>query len=126
MAAEANEDHPFDVAKDNDTEVNRMLADTDGAIASMQYTGTIGYHIHVAEGETHPEYLWKIALLEALDTAMFDMMHVGADDVPEARRQVERELKESFDPFTAEFVADEFEDNLRGLIETQREFADEE
>lgn len=112
-------DNPFDVATDNDKLVNRLLADTDGSICTMEYDGTIGYHIYVATGETDPEFLWKVALLQALDETVFEMMYVDADETREARRQIERQLRDSLDPHTAEYVADRFEDKLASLIETQ-------
>lgn len=118
------DDHPFDVATETDKRVNRMLADTDGAICSMEYTGTIGYHINVATGETDPEYLWKIALLQALDDTVFERMYVDAEDPRDARDQLERQLGESFDPFVAEQLAEDFEENLAELIEVQSEEAD--
>lgn len=112
-------EHPFDAATDNDERINEMLAETGGKIAAMEYTGTIGYHIHVAEGETDPEYLWKIALLQALDESVFEMMYVDADSATEARNQIESELERSFDSMTAGYVADVFEEKLAELIRTQ-------
>lgn len=118
MAAET-EEHPFDVAKEANNRVNEMLADTDGAICSMELTGPIGYHINVASGETDPEYLWKIAFLQALNTAGLEMAHVDADTPDRAREQLSRTLREMFDPMTADYIGDEFEDNLRSLIDSQ-------
>lgn len=122
MAAES-EEHPFDVAKDANSRVNEMLADTDGAIASMELTGAIGYHINVATGETDPEYLWKIAFLQALNTAGLEMAHVNADTPERAREQLSRTLREMFDPMTADYIGEEFENNLRRLIESQENIA---
>lgn len=117
-------ENAFDVATEGDNRVNRMLADTDGSICKMGYNGTIGYHIYVAEGETDPEYLWKIALLQALDETVFEMMYVDAEDPAEATRQVRQELVRSLDPLTAETVAEQFEDNLTSLIEAQETVAE--
>ena len=117
--------HPFDVATESDNRVNKMLAETDGAICSMEYAGAIGYHINVAEGETEPEYLWKIALLQALDETVFEMMFVDAEEPTDARFQIERELREYFDHHTSEYVADLFEEKLADLIEVQKEAAEE-
>lgn len=113
--------HPFDEARDANNRVNEMLADTDGAIAEMGFSGPIGYHINVAKGETAPEYLWRVALFQALEETAFEMAHVDADTVEGARRQLDRTLEDAFDPFTAEHVGDRFEENLRGLIESQEE-----
>jgi hypothetical protein len=113
----------FDVATESDRQVNELLAGTDGKICTMEYAGAIGYHINVARGETDPEFLWKIALLQALDETVFEMMYVDETHPEDARRQVERELERSFDPFTAERVAEVFEEKLTDLIETQAERA---
>lgn len=118
---ETDERHPFEVARENDKRVNRMLSDTDGAVAVMEYTGAIGYHIHIATGETEPEYIWKVALLQALDDVVFEMAYVDADTPVEAREQLEWDLKDAFQPLVAEAVADEFESNLSELIETQED-----
>lgn len=118
--------HPFDVATDGVEEVNEMLAETDCAIAEMAFDGAIGYHEYVAKGESHPEYLWKTALLQALDETVFEMMYVDNEDPRDARMQVEHELGEYFDSFTAEFVADQFEDNLNSLIDAQESRAADE
>lgn len=118
-------EHPLDVARDAVKDVNSMLADTDGKIAAMAFNGAAGYHQYVAKGETDPEYLWRIALLQALDDTIFEMMHVDGDSPAEARRQMERQLKNEFPAFTAEYIADEFESNLEDIIEVQ-ENADQE
>lgn len=117
--------HPFDVATEDDKKVNEMLAETDGAICAMEYTGTIGYHINVAKGEVDPEYLWKVVLLQALDESVFEMMYVDAKDPRDARAQLERDLDEYFDARTAEHVAELFEEKLTGLIEVQEKKAAE-
>lgn len=123
--ATADDDHPFDVATEDDKRVNQMLAETDGAICSMQYNGPIGYHINIAKGETSPEYLWKVALLQALDETVFEMMYVDEERPADARRQIERDLEEYFDPFTAEHVAELFEEKLENLIQSQEDLAEE-
>lgn len=123
QASNSDDPSPFDIARENDQRVNEMLAETDGAIASMQYQGTIGYHIHVARGESDPEYLWKIALLEALDEAVFQQAYVDAEDPTGARRQIERALSDAFNPMTADYLAEQFEEKLRDLMETQQEHA---
>lgn len=120
-----NATHPLDVARDANKRINNSLADTGGAIATMAINGALGYHINVATGETAPEYLWRVALYQALDETAFEMAHVDADDVEGARRQLDRTLEETFDHWTAEHVGDRFEENLRGLIEAQEEIADE-
>lgn len=119
MADPEQQEHPLDVARDAVDEVNEMLADTDGKIASMAFDGAVGYHHYVATGETDPEYLWKIALLQAMDSSVFEMMHVDADSPAEARRQMERQLRDHLDSHSAEYVADEFERHLESLIEVQ-------
>lgn len=116
-----SEQHPFDIARDANQRVNDGLADTDGAIASMELTGAIGYHINIATGTTNPEYLWKVAFLQALDTAGLEMAHVDADTPEGAGDQLSRTLSEMFDPMTADYIREEFEDNLRQLIDTQAE-----
>ena len=120
-----SEEHPFDAATSNVKEVNQMLADTDGALAEMSFDGAVGYHEYVATGESHPEYLWKTALLQALDETVFEMMHVGDEDPRDARMEVQRALERHFDAFTAETIADNFEDNLRNLIDVQESRGDE-
>ena len=123
--ATSHDEHPLDVASEENNRVNDMLADTDGAICEMSFNGAIGYHVNIATGETDPEYLWKVALLQALDESVFEMMYVDADEPDEARRQVERELGEYFDRHTTEYVGEQFEGNLRSLIETQQQNADD-
>jgi hypothetical protein len=118
---QSDDEHPFDVAKANNERVNEMLADTDGKIAAMEHSGAIGYHINVAKGETDPEYLWKIALLQALDDTVFEMLFVDSQNPSDARSQLEAQLTDSFDPFTAEAVADRFEQELESLIEVQND-----
>lgn len=117
--------HPFDVATEDDKKVNEMLAETDGAICAMEYTGTIGYHINLAKGEVDPEYLWKVALLQALDESVFEMMYVDEKDPREARVQLMWDLEEYFDSRTAERVGDLFEEKLTSLIEVQEKKAAE-
>ena len=111
----------FQTARENDEQVNEMLADTGGRIAMMQYDGAIGYHIHVATGETDPEYLWKVALLQALDEMAFETLYVDEDTPALARDQVESQLREMFPMFQAEQIAAAFEDNLSDLIDVQEE-----
>jgi len=41
-------DSAFDLATDSDTEVNKLLAETGGKIAAMEYSGAVGYHVHAA------------------------------------------------------------------------------
>ena len=131
MSTEANdndettEEHPFDMAKRTCEDVNERLAETDGAISAMGLSGAIGYHHFVATGESHPEYLAKVALLEALDETIFEMLYVDEAHPNDARHQVERELKRSMDPYTAETVADRFEEKLTDLIEVQENRAGE-
>lgn len=120
-----SQEHPFDAATSNVEEVNEMLADTDGTIAQMSFDGALGYHNYIATGESHPEYLWKTALLQALDETVFEMMYVDDEDPRDARMQVQLELERHFDAFTAENVADNFEEKLNHLIEVQESTADE-
>jgi len=120
-----SQEHPFDAATSNVEEVNEMLADTDGTIAQMSFDGAVGYHNYVATGEAHPDYLWKTALLQALDETVFEMMYVVSEDSRDARMEVQRELERHFDAFTAETIADNFEEKLEHLIEVQESRADE-
>lgn len=113
------EQHPFDIATEAVRDVNDRLADTDGAICEMQFDGAVGYHNYIADGVADPEYLWRTALLQALDETIFEMMHVDDSTASGARAQVERQLEGSLDPFTAEAVAETFEDRLESLIEVQ-------
>lgn len=119
--ARSQDQSAFDVARESDERVNEMLAETDGAIASMAYDGEIGYHIHVAKGETSPEYLWKVALFQAFDDMALEMTYVDADTPEEARWQLEDTLQDTFSPFVADAVADEFESNLEQLMDVQRD-----
>lgn len=121
-----SDEHPFDIATENVKEVNAMLADTDGAIAAMSFDGAVGYHHYVAAGETDPEYLWRTAFLKALDDTVLEMAYVDADHPEDARHQLERHLGDYFDPLTAEYVADEFEQNLKRLQESHQEIQEEE
>lgn len=123
MSDDGDGANAFDVATANDQCVNEMLADTDGSVCTMEYTGAIGYHIHVASGESDPEYLWKIALLQALDDALFGEIHVDEANPSDARDQLERQIEGRLDPFTADFIANEFESNLTDLITVQEERA---
>lgn len=121
----ADQRNAFDEAREANERVNDLLADTDGAIAAMELAGAIGYHVNVATGETDPEYLWKIALLEALDETVLEMAYVDAPTPSEAREQLSRDLRRSFDPATADHVLDVFEDKLASLVESQEEIAAE-
>jgi hypothetical protein len=90
----------------------------------MSFSGAVGYHVHVATGETSTDYLTRTALLQALDDVLFERLGVHDDPDPsDARATVERQLREVLDlaPHTAELVADEYESNLRSLRETQAE-----
>lgn len=117
--------HPFDIATETDEQVNEMLAATDGSICAMEYDGAIGYHINVAKGETDPEYLWKIALLQALDETVFEMVYVDEEEPREARIELQHQISQSFDPMTAEHVSEVFEEKLTDLIEVQEGRDDE-
>ena len=117
--SDSQQPNAFDYATATNGEVNELLAQTNGRIATMEFAGAIGYHINVAVGESDPEYLWKIALLQALDESLMEMMHVDADETNEARRQIKRELENWMDPLSAERVADLFERKLSELIEVQ-------
>ncbi|RYJ13295.1 hypothetical protein ELS19_04480 [Halogeometricum borinquense] len=117
--SDSTTDHPFDVATETDKQVNQMLAETDGRICTMEFSGAIGYHLNVATGESDPEYLWKLALLQAFDETVFEMMHVDAKDAATAREQIETQLEDSFRPLAVESVADVFEEKLADLVETQ-------
>ena len=121
IQTDGEDEHPFDVAKDVCEDVNERLAETNGAISAMGMSGAIGYHHFVATGETDPEYLWKVALIQALEETVFEMTYVDAPNPRDARDQLERDLERSFDPFTAETVAEQFEENLRDLIDSQEE-----
>jgi len=113
------EQHPLDVATGANKEVNQILADTDGAISSMQFEGAIGYHINIASGETDPEHLWRAAFHNAIDQVLLEMAFVDADTPEAAREQLEEQVLDQMGPFSRDAVADRFEENLRGLIETQ-------
>jgi hypothetical protein len=112
----------LEMARANDRDVNDELAATGGHVCEMYFSGAIGYHIHVATGETSPQYLTRTALLQALDEVLFERVYVDeTDDVDEARAAVERELHEMCRPLAAEHIADEYESNLRSLQEAQEE-----
>ena len=111
----------FELARENDQEVNELLADTDGRIATMQYHGSIGYHLHVARGATDPQYLWKIALLKALDESLLEMVHIDAETVSGATSQLQRQLAGDLQHASLELLTDRFSENLWSLIETQEE-----
>ena len=118
---EVDPQNALDMARDSCRDVNEKLADSDGKIAAMCITGTVGYHQYVATGETDPEYLYKIALLQALDESVFEMMHVDADEAGRAAQQVQTELERHFDAWTAEDVATRFQENLESLISVQED-----
>lgn len=109
----------FDAATDNVREINEQLAETDGRIAVMSFDGAIGYHHYIAAGETDPEYLWKVALLKALDDTVLEMAYVDADSVEAAADQLDQQLRDAFDPLTREYLIEQFEGNLRDLKEVQ-------
>jgi len=115
------EDHPFDVAVDANKEVNQQLAETDGAISSMSFQGAIGYHINVANGETQPEHLWRVAFFQAIDEALLEMAHVDAETAAGAREQLEEQVLEQMGPFVRDDVARSFEENLESLIAVQED-----
>lgn len=118
----SSEKSPLKAASEGAMEVNEQLADTDGRICSMSITGRVGYHEYVAAGETEPEFLWKVAFLQALDDTVLEMVYVDAEDSVGAREQLERQLRDSFDPLTAEYLCDEFESNLEQLQENQADY----
>jgi len=115
----AAEEHPFDVATEADKRVNRMLAESGGKICEMSYDGAIGYHINVAAGESDPEYLWKIAFLQALDESVLEMAHIDGETPGDCRLQLERQLGGKLDPMTLDYLADIFEEKLNALVEAQ-------
>ena len=117
--------NPFSASREYDMWINDDLADTDGDICMMEYSGPIGYHIHVATGETHPKYLWKVAFFQAVSETLLDMVWVDDPDPADAREQLEHGLSVCVDPVMREEISVLFEDNLRELIAAQERNATE-
>jgi len=115
----------FELARDNDNAVNERLAETDGKIAAMQYDGRIGYHAHIATGETDPEYLWRVALSQALDRTLLEMVYIDGGTAHEAASQLDRQLGDSLQPHARERLVSAFEDQLEALIDAQSQAAAE-
>jgi hypothetical protein len=109
------------VATDSDNEVNRLLADDECGIDEMQYAGAIGFHVHVADGLTNPEFLWRTAFYQALDEVVLDMVHCEEDLPENAVHEVMRQVGDKFDPHTRDRLRDEFQEQLSDLIESNAE-----
>ncbi|QLC34092.1 hypothetical protein EFA46_007710 [Halarchaeum sp. CBA1220] len=116
-----SDEHPLDAAQSANIDINDRLAETDGTITAMEFSGRIGYHINVATGVTDPESLWRVALFQALDETLLEQMWIDGDTPADARRGVERELEDAMTPWMAETIADRFEAKLESLIDAQEE-----
>lgn len=98
---------------------NERLAD--GNLSTMTLYGGVGFHIFVASDLDTPSAWWRVALHQAFDETldMSAMVHVDEDmTVAETRHEIERGLQDiGMAPFEAEYLADEFENQLVSLTE---------
>lgn len=115
---------PYETALAANKRVNDLIA-ASGDIGAVQLAGVIGYHVNPSARDTRPGALWKVALLQALDDTIFDMIHVDDSTVEGARRTVEQGLSDYTDSMTRDFVGERFAGHLQTLIDRQEEFAAE-